>query len=93
MSMGAMYNTTTAQFTQNLMVEMRAAPSITTSNFGVSTLGGTISTTSAVSVSSATAQFVRVSATLASHSFSANTHVFARVPSNVSGYITFDAEL
>lgn len=93
MSMGAMYSSTNAQFTQNLMVEMRAAPSITTSNFGVSTLGGTISTTSAVSVSSATTQFVRVSATLASHSFSANTHVFARVPSSVSGYIAFDAEL
>jgi len=93
MSMGAMYTTTNAQFTQNLMVEMRAAPSITTSNFGVSTLGGTISTTSAVSVSSATAQFVRIMATLASHSFSANTHVFPRVPSNVSGYIAFDAEL
>jgi len=93
MTMGAMYSTTNAQFTQNLMVEMRAAPSMTTSNFGVSTLGGTISTTSAVSVSSATAQFVRVSATLASHSFSANTHVFPRVPSGVSGYIAFDAEL
>ena len=93
MSMGAMYSSTNAQFTQNLMVEMRSAPSITTSNFGVSTLGGTISTTSAVSVSSATTQFVRVGATLASHSFSANLHIFARVPSGVSGYIAFDAEL
>ena len=93
MTMGAMYNTTNAQFTQNLMVEMKTAPSMTSSNFGVSTLGGTISTTSVVSLSSATTQFVRVSVTLDSHSFSANTHVFPRVPVNLSGYIGFMAEL
>ena len=92
LNMGAMYSATSAQFFQNLMVEMRSAPAVSSSNFGVSTMGGTISAASQVLIAAASGQFVRIIATIGTN-FPIGSNVFPRVPSGATGFAAFDAEL
>ena len=90
--MGMMNTATNAQFFQNLMVEMRSAPAVSSSNFGISTVGGTIAVASQVTIAAASGQFVRIIATIGSN-FPVGSNVFPRVPSGATGFIAFDAEL
>ena len=73
--------------------EMRAAPSFSTSNVGVSTLGGTIFTVNspAINTNSNSTGF-RLFGTSAS-GLAAGTFIFTRVFSGSTGYIAFSAEL
>tara|TARA_R110000823_G_C15939542_1_gene500303 strand:- start:567 stop:1757 length:1191 start_codon:yes stop_codon:yes gene_type:complete len=92
LNMGVMNTATNAQFFQNLVVEMRSAPAISSSNFGISTVGGTIAAASEVTVAAASGQFVRVIATIGTN-FPVGSNVFPRVPSGATGFAAFDAEL
>ena len=93
LAMGMMYTSTNAQFAGNYTTEMRATPSLSTSNFGVSSFGGTIRSTSSNSISTASPSFYRVNTTITGGTFSAGSNVFGRIPSGQDGYIAFDAEL
>ena len=92
LNMGVMNTATNAQFFQNLMVEMRSAPAVSSSNFGISTVGGTIAVASQVTIAAASGQFVRIIATIGTN-FPVASNVFPRVPSGATGFIAFDAEL
>ena len=73
--------------------EMRAAPSFSLSNVGVSTLGGTIFTINSPAINSnSNSTGFRLFGTSAS-GLAAGTFIFTRVFSGSTGYIAFDAEI